>query len=276
MKKWGCLEVLCIILLLCLAPASAMAFNSAAHIYIADRVYPTSTYTLDLRYGSISPDISLYVMNPAKWPFAFSDTHHEFIDLIPYSRTARQRAFSRGWITHNEAWGADYYAHIDYPPGSGAGYVLHKAAVLEAQLGLDPELGHFAVETAIDLLLKANDPRLGQKLLNADLFRSWQDRQLLVNVFVWNERLTDWGTVFSAELEFRNRVSQYAVAYALPPPFDRLALADLGSQLAAEMYGIEVSPLEVYALLNYAVALCEADYAAFVHDTIEGVKAAAP
>ena len=276
MKKRGYLKALCLILLVCLAPAPAMSFNSAAHVYIADRVYPASNYKLDLRYGSIAPDISLYVMNPARWPFAFSDTHVDFIELMPYTWTGRQRAFSRGWVTHNEDWGADYFAHIEYPPGSGAGYVLHKAAVMEAQLGLDPEFGHFAVETAIDLLLKANDPRLGKKLVNANLFRSWQDRKLLVNVFVRRERLTDWYTVVSTELAFRNLVSQYAAAYSLPPPFDRVALADLGSRLARDMYGIEVSPLEVYALLNYAVSLCQGDYAAFVNDTIEGIKAAVP
>lgn len=49
------------------------AFNSAAHIYIAEHVL--GDQIIDLYYGSISPDIASYA-NPEKWPTAFEDSWH--------------------------------------------------------------------------------------------------------------------------------------------------------------------------------------------------------
>ena len=61
-----------------------------------------------------------------------------------------------GWLTHNEKdpWGADHYAHID------PGYIVKKA---EGLSGINAEFAHRAVEVAVDLLLKNEDPQLGRK-----------------------------------------------------------------------------------------------------------------
>ena len=68
-------------------------------------------------YGSIAPDISIYVLKRKNWPNGFEDTHHNFIDLRTYAFGASQKAFARGWLTHNEIYGADYFAHIEYAMG---------------------------------------------------------------------------------------------------------------------------------------------------------------
>jgi len=104
---------------LILAPSFVQAFNPAAHIYIADQVFEYCGRKIELYYGSIAPDLAMYVAMPEKWLTAFDDTHHNYIDLRSYAFGSTQKAFAKGWLTHNEEWGADYYAHINYPLEGG-------------------------------------------------------------------------------------------------------------------------------------------------------------
>ena len=277
MKRGIKLAILMMGMILTLAPTFVCAFNPGTHLYIAEQVFKDCSPKINLYYGSIAPDLSLYVANPGDWPTAFDNTHHAYLDLGPYAFGSTQKAFSKGWLTHNEEWGADYYAHIDYPPRFGGyGYVIGKAEALSESTCLDPEFAHYAVEVAIDLLLKRNDPKIGAKLLTANLFRSWQDRYLLSKMFVWREGVTDWQTLASAELTFRGLVHRYAMALALPEPLDKQTLAELGVLLASEMYGIEITAVEVGGLLEEAMVLCseagDGNYRAVIDYVIEEIK----
>ena len=113
-------------------PTLVRAFNPAAHIYIAERVFEGCGDKIDLFYGSIAPDLAMYVANPdTSWPDAFTDTHEQFRDLRGYAFGATQKAFAKGWWTHNQISGADYYAHINDPLSLGPyGYVVNKASAL--------------------------------------------------------------------------------------------------------------------------------------------------
>jgi hypothetical protein len=91
-----------IIITLILAPTSADAFNPLAHIYIADQACPNRSPKIDFYYGSIAPDIALYVANPIKWPNAFYDTHETYIDLSDFAWGSTQMAFAKGWLTHGQ------------------------------------------------------------------------------------------------------------------------------------------------------------------------------
>ena len=141
------------------------------------------------------------------------------------------------------------------------------------QTDQNAEFAHYAIEVAMDLLLKMNDDRkLGKKLLKADLLRSWQDRFFLVKVFVWKGKRTDWLTLATTELTFRNLIARYAMALVLPGPLDKKALAELGAQLAWEMYGIEVSPEELQGILEHAIELCENDYKDVIDHAIQQIE----
>lgn len=266
------------IMTLTLGSNSVQAFNSATHLHIAERVFPNCTDKIDLYYGSIAPDLALYVAQLDKWPTAFDDTHYDYMDLRSGASSFTQMAFATGWLTHNEEWGADYYAHIDYPPfaigGVKKGYVIAKAEELSLETGLPVDFAHYAIEVAIDLLLKKyDDPKLGAKLLVANWLRSYQDRHLLVKVLVWQTpRRTDWLTLVTAEWTFRSLVHRYAMALALQSPEDKAALAELGAQLASEMYEIDVTAEEVRELLEVAVDLCEPDYKDVIDFTIQQIK----
>ncbi len=55
-------------------PFPGQAFNSATHIYIADHVFPFAFDKVNLFYGAIAPDLSLYVYPPENWVSSFEDT----------------------------------------------------------------------------------------------------------------------------------------------------------------------------------------------------------
>jgi hypothetical protein len=253
-------------------PSLSQAFNPGTHLYIADKVCPSCGPKSDFYYGAIAPDLALYVGDQAKWPTSFLDTHYLFMDLRTAARTSSQQAFAKGWLTHNEQWGADFYAH-GHPPYLPGGYVVQKAKAIASAYGVDEELAHYLVEVAVDLLVKKNDdPKIGLKLLNAVLYRSWEDRNLLANVLVWQNQRTDWLTLTTAELAFRNLVGRYAMALSLPSPLDKGAIADLGVQLAKEMYGLEVSKETLLGWLNFAMTFCKDDYKAVIEGAIEGIR----
>ena len=134
-KRLIVLAVLMISVSAIVGVTSSWSFNPLAHIFIAERVFPHYCGNIDLYYGSIAPDLALsfYVKNPDRWPTARDDTHHYYIDLRPYARGGVQQAFAKGWLTHNEEWGADFYAHISYEVDGQwiqPGYVYEKAADL--------------------------------------------------------------------------------------------------------------------------------------------------
>jgi hypothetical protein len=57
----------------------------------------------------------MYLPSKGHWPDAFEDTHYSTI-FLPFAWwRLDQRAFAKGWQTHNEDWGADFYAHGQYP-----------------------------------------------------------------------------------------------------------------------------------------------------------------
>jgi hypothetical protein len=270
--------VVCMILILDFSMAHA--FSSATHIYIARKVFHVKA--IDLDYGSIAPDISIYT-DDNKWPTAFDDTHYNYLDMRSDATGLRQTLFANGWITHNEAWGADYYAHRENPlhnkvcvtDGYYQGYVIEKACLLSEQTGITPDFAHLVIEIAIDLLLcnqVYDHQNLGEKLLNASLFRSSLDRALLAKVLVRDEpQRTDGRNLASTELTFRGVVDMYARPLELPSPDNEEALAKLGVRLA-KLIGKDITEDEILALLDTATGLCNDDYKAVMDYVIAAIK----
>ncbi len=247
-------------------PSLVFGFSQATHLYIADHVFADSQNKNDVYYGSIGPDIDFFVRRSEKWPTAFDDTHHEFVNLTAFASNPYQMAFADGWLTHNEEdpWGADHYAHID------PGYVVNKAKQLS---GVPADLGHLAIEVAVDVLLRDNDdPQLGDKLLNAVQRHSSQDRSLLLNVFVSGQQRTDRLTLLLAEMNFRQVMAQYARALSLPDPDNKVALAKWGVLLARKFYQANVSSDMLLGVLNNAINLVKDDYKQTVDTVINGIK----
>lgn len=282
-----------IIIILTLAPSSSDAFNPLAHIYIADKACKNAGQNcspkIDFYYGSFTPDIALYVANKENWLTAFDDTHVNYIHLRGLASGATQMAFAKGWLTHGQNHiekGADYFAHIAYSNDPiTPGYVIERAGELVNELALshgwDPaddrnhEFAHYIIEATIDLLLKRDyDSTLPGKLLFANLFRFPKDRRLLMKVFVWNwkDRRTDWLTLATAELTLRQLVNRYATALMLPDPNDKAALAQLGEELAQEMFGLdEITAEDLLIIFPVASGLC-VNYYDVIEEAIEEVE----
>lgn len=258
------LKIFFVALVLAISVIPAQSFNPAAHVYIADHLYPYYLYKTDLFYGSIAPDMAIYT-DPAKWPEAFYETHYKYA-YLPFAQGASQLAFVRGWFTHNEINGADHYAHgvwngVDYD----GGYVTLKARSLLQFLGYglpykveDLNFAHFVIEAAIDLLLKEQHDRfLANKLLLANLFRSPMDRELLTKVLVLKNGETDWINLVTTEITFRSLIHQYATALAQSNISNKNALINLGVQLAQQLFGIPATPELLSQVLEAAIYLCQ-------------------
>jgi len=287
MKKQFRLGIFLLIMATVLGPSLSQAFNSATHIYIAERVSPFTFDKINLYYGSIAPDISLYA-DLAEWPNGFCETHYKFIEL-PYKWwNISQKAFAQGWQTHNEIWGADYYAHGTCLDCANLGTCLYNGYVPTQAQALAqfivflkdyPELAHFAIEVAIDLLLvDEKDPDLGKDLLKAALFRSPVDFNLMKKVFVGQPigNGTDLETLTSAESTFRNLVIRYALALTLPKPLRMAVLGELGVEVAEGM-GVEpgtINSATVQEILKAAMDLCEETnyYKNTIQPAIDGIK----
>ncbi len=269
MKKLLKSGIFLMVMVLILAPTLVQAFNSAAHTFIAERVFESCSRKIDLRYGSITPDLAL--LEP--WDGVYEDTHDTYADLRSYvwRWSSAQRAFAKGWWTHGIA---DSYADE---------YIFYKTNELLTEdlldyletLGITEDeailLAHFAIEKALDVLLKDEYPGLALKLLNAALCRSWQDRSLLVKVFVWEEGKTDWLTMVETESAFRHLVGRYAVALALSSSSNVTPLAELGEQVAWELYGVDISADDLAEILNATIVLCKEDYNFLIAETIAGI-----
>jgi hypothetical protein len=231
-------------------------YNPLAHIYVAGRVSLFTWPKADLYYGAIAPDIAWYAATPAVVAALAEMTHYTYFDLHWYASSPEQRAFARGLLTHNQRWGLDAYAH-----GRFGAYVTTRVQPLmawaEAQrIPINEAMAEFAIETAIDLRLKQQQPLLPAALLEAVLCRSWDDQELFGKAYPHNL----WFALYTTEPAFRNLTMNYALALALPGPQDKEALAALGAQLARQMVP-PGSPVptkdQVSAVLTQAVGSCD-------------------
>jgi hypothetical protein len=161
----------------------------------------------NVMFGAITPDINQLLSADQVSPYFFAThypampglTEQGFPDLWATANdevfgTPIARSLALGFVTHNEAWGTDYYAHIKshlYPRYTNPqyrdqnGYVWVKAGqlcpLMKAQLSMagihdrlldrllkDTMNCHFIVEYGMDLVLKGTrDPLIGSKLLSA-------------------------------------------------------------------------------------------------------------
>ena len=271
MKKVFKFGIFLLIIAVALGPSQVKAFNSATHVYIADHVFFFAFDKIDLYYGSIAPDLSMYLPPLGNWSGAFGDTHYNEI-FLPFAWwRVDQRALAKGWQTHNEEWGADFYAHVKYPYHD-KGYVIERAEeLIDYFSGLNEDLAHFAVEVAIDLLLVRNqDHFLGGKLLGAALLRSSEDLKLLAKTFVSGNN-PSLQTLSGGESNFRGLVIEYATALTLPDPLRMEALGELGVQIS----GGSLDSPTVQSILLTAMYLCSGPnsyYMVPIRAAIDGIS----
>lgn len=192
-------------LLLVLLVCSSMAFAWApgTHAYITSQLKTPSTPELmyNQMYGAMAADVDeFFTADPSYLETYFPATHYQPKDVwrAAQSMPIEDRALAFGFVSHNEAWGADHNAHIgSFLYGDNTGYVIAKSQVLcntlRAQLtaaGLTQYLPiitdmncHFILEYGIDLLMAQQDPELGMKVYMAARNRSPNFGLLMIGAF---------------------------------------------------------------------------------------------
>ena len=291
MKKNLAGHVLGLVALLCFA-VPAYPWGWAAHTYVIDQVGAKETAAnLQEVYGGMAVDSFNYLTlaNPALAPIQdilFHEAHYRPLPLWENAPPAL-KPLAYGFVSHNEAWGEDWTAHIqNLTIGGREGYVIVKAkalagelaAALQGAVGADALLvvSHELIEYGIDLLVRQDlDRGIGQKMALAAMQRDPAFPELLAATF--GPSLAAIGIpapqatalIVGAETQFRQTMVMYGLILATP---DNAQLLDLLVQFLlpqAQAYfaanGIVLPPgVDLDQVIRFAIGrsmqLCAVDF----------------
>ena len=276
----------------------ASGWGSATHAYIADHLGPEAgPLNAQELYGAMAPDLFQLDLNLAFDPHVGYYTHgapgeEGFMAVWGAAQSRIAKAVALGWVSHNNVWGADSRAH-----DPATGYVIQKAAALEAALGaagvwkqVEEQVGlplplddrllfcHIVVETDGDLLLRHVDRGLAARVVGAALMRSRRIPDQLADAM----QGIDPAVVAKLERRFQRYMMFYGAALAQDDETaTSLMAADVARQ-ALEYLAYVHPDLPVYSLkpavealsllaLQQAIPLLD-DYVPAVNDTIEFVS----
>lgn len=291
------------LVILALAPATpAFSWGAAVHAHIDGQLGKRGVFDKQECYGGMGMDVFNFVFtNPAVATYLYGETHTGYMKVWEAARLPTGKALAFGYVSHNDVWGADVTAHHNgLTFGQGMGYVIAKAEILKGMLEQDPrfaslnlpdpvvrEIAHNFVEYGTDILLKRNDPRIGDKIIIAALTRSPEFPLLLVKAYgeglastAGMSRLEAARFITATEMDFRRTIIAYGQALTMD---EATALQLFAEQLAAlstgflAAYGI-VLPEEVdlvplaKAGIQGAMLLCALDFYGEVTATVDEVK----
>jgi hypothetical protein len=306
--KKAFMTVCLICLSLAIVPALAFSWGDATHVYISDRLKAQWGYNnINEMWGSLGPDIFNFVFDPALCPVWLADQTHadSFMKVWDKADTTSEKALAYGFVSHNEAWGADHTAHVSGRTfGQDYGYINEKAMVLLdtpitpayptfgeifASIGMDPDqqlmVAHVIAEYAIDIMLRNDvDPLIGLKIKVAALARSKKFPALLVDAYAADYASNcpgiDYPTaayvIVSAEEEYRNGMISYGKYISRSEPVAVQLIAKQIVELAPGFLGgplpiPEADAIElVKAAIYVSMEICD-DYMTEINATIEYV-----
>jgi len=314
-KTFITLGLVCVSFLL---PAAAFPWNQATHAYISDRLGARmGNDNLQEMWGSVAPDFFNYIFDPAVCPGWVSDQTHgtcnrtcteTFLKVWEAAESEKEDALAYGFLSHNEAWGADHVAHeASITLGGDEGYIIIKAKklldeplestslqtfgdVFESSFGMSDEqallVAHGISEYAIDIMLgREVDPRLGRKLATAARSETKRFADLLVKAYAADYAVECFGgdeataasVLTAAEKGHRKDMIYLGQAISRPEPVAVQLLAEqlvailpdlLGDALDGGLPGNAVEIIEAGILRS--MDLCD-DYKAEIAATIEFV-----
>ncbi len=276
---------LIIAIILATLPASTLAWGSATHAYLTEKLgNKEDVLNQQEMYGATLIDVFNFMFGVPYQPYLWTKTHYGFMTLVDAAEP-EEAALAYGFVSHNEAWGADYTAHINALTLEGdKGYVITKGeelapllvstiiASLEELLGAplpDPlppvyeeligelslGLAHIGIESAVDYLVSQNEDRkIGYKMLTSAQERDDSVPLLLSEAYA--EGLAEAtgmslevanGIIYETESEFQAQMISYGAALTQENALE--LLAEQGTELAIMIleaeHGIEV-PSERY------------------------------
>jgi hypothetical protein len=293
-------------LALLLLPQPLPAWGTATHVYLAKKLgHQLGRANIQEMYGATLPDFPMLMFGSPYQGFLYRKTHYEFMQLVQRAPLGYPKATAFGFASHNEAWGADYSAHIQaLTLGGSGGYIVRKIPTLKAALYpsvvallnrraiYDPTLADqvsttladTALEAAVDLRLSRKEfPEAGVEMMLASALRGSWVPSFLAAAFA--KDLASYAGVsetqaqsllVDAEAQNRQYVATYGGALSQP---NRLELvAALIAQAAVEVVPQLGDPgaSDLVALIRYSLVrgddLIRFDYAAEVEATLEHVR----
>jgi len=307
MKKRCSIAGMVVVLVLAFS-SSAYPWGYATHAYIAHLLNKKAGQrNLNEIYGAMAPDLfnfrfDLPVMGEGGLYFW---THYRYDRVWDQAETGQSKGPGYGFVSHNDAWGADYTAHHSGRTyGQDGGYVIAKAIDLdEAELPpeilayLPPgttrlsdlvgpvvawELQHTFVEYGLDLLTKRLDPVIGERIAASAVCRSPEFPSLLVAAYAEEfAPLLDPAdaaeVIVGAEAEFNESMYGFGQVLMLDEADAREIISWQLSAFADEYLGGNLGlPQWLLAeIIDHYVAvameICEDDFPAEIHATIEYV-----
>jgi hypothetical protein len=273
-----------VILTMSLCAASAMAWGSATHAYIDERLNSKGPLLkLNQVYGGMATDI--FTLEPGLQAVYLSNEFHCADGYAMWGgvSSSTTKALAYGFISHNQVWGADYFAHnygcAGQPPTIG--YIKWKADILHNLLpselrayldslpnGLGIELVRSVVEYAVDTLLIAKDPAIGAKVSAAAMWRDPDFPELLSAAF------QDIPSAYVSEVEeqFRQAMISYGQILSLGQLGAIKQISNMAASLAQQLYGITIDSATIKSAMVTAMWLCAFDHMAAINQTILGVR----
>jgi hypothetical protein len=290
-------------------PAVAFSWNQATHAYIADALAARAGHdNLQEMWGSVTPDFFNYIFDPALCPGWVSDqTHGTFADTFlkvwNAADSEKEKALAYGFVSHNEAWGADHIAHeSSLTLDSGEGYIIAKAKLLlntpfdpptqhptfgevfADDFGMSPDeallVAHVLTEYAVDIRLGSEaDPLLGRKLATAARGETKSFADLLVKAFAADYAMHCFGSdaataasvLTAAEKGHRKDMIYLGQAISRPEPVAVQLLAEQLVEILPDFLGRPL-PADAEQIMEAgifsAMTLCD-DYMAEIDATIE-------
>jgi hypothetical protein len=290
-------------------PCAALAWNAGTHAYIAGELHKKGGGAADPQlmrdrlYGANGPDLFNYAFGEPF--FSIASYLHEYVtpdatlelwDKAQEMSDPELIAYAYGFVSHDNAFGADTTAHIDAVTGGvKQGYVIEKAAILAGELqevlreqgvvvtAAQVQTGaHVLVEAAVDLLVQAQlDPQIGAKLLDAvngadadvDLLLAAAYRKPLAGYFAGGEAEAA-ATIVYVESQFRAIERQYAEALAASRPESFAPLAQFNAAQAAQLFRMPAAALYPVVTwgLGRGIALAQDDFQREIFATIGWVN----
>lgn len=270
----------------------AYPWGWAAHTHVIDQAgTKNSAANLQEVYGGMAVDSFNYLIlaDPNLAPvqnILFHEAHYQPLPLWE-NAPAALKPLAYGFVSHNEAWGEDWTAHIqNLTIGGREGYVIIKAeelagalsAALQGAVGADALLvvSHELIEYGVDLLVRKElNPGIGLEIAKAAMLRHSDFPALLAATF--GPKLAPLGfspeqaaaLITGAEEAFRQNMVLYGMILALP---DDAMLMDYLVQFLkpqAQAYfdanGIILPPgVDLDQVIRFAIAasmqLCADDY----------------
>ncbi len=284
----------------------ALAWGPATHTYFAKKLGNRyGVMNLEEMWGSVLPDMFNLMFGYSYRGYLWDETHYNFWKVVDIGKVGRRKAFTYGFASHNEKWGADHTAHIRASTNPGEGYVVTKMKFLRPLLEykikefLDaneipqtPELvealtlrfAHILVESAVDLLISQNeDKRIGIEMLRAAKLRSPFVPVLLSKAYARDFAEETGITALEAttiitrvENEFKKYMELYGGMLAKNNAADLMAEegARLAEAILEKEHGIEadVPPELMRYSLGVAVEMVKDNYSEELEATLDYVE----